>query len=80
MFKDDSINLTYKRLQLLETNDKSMQEGGRVKHKRFSIVIKRKCGKHFRMRLLLGDRVRSQRHETVCCTITLLAFTAIYIL
>lgn len=27
MFKDDSINLTYKRLQLLETNDKSMQEG-----------------------------------------------------
>ena len=25
MFKDDSINLTYKRLQLLETNDKSMK-------------------------------------------------------
>lgn len=28
MFKDDSINLTYKRLQLLETNDKSGREGG----------------------------------------------------
>lgn len=28
MFKDDSINLTYKRLQLQETSDKSVEEGG----------------------------------------------------
>lgn len=28
MFKDDSINLTYKRLQLLETNDKSIRGVG----------------------------------------------------
>lgn len=55
MFKDDSINLTYKRLQLLETNDKSMQEGGRVKCKRFTIVIKRKCRENFRIRFPLGD-------------------------
>lgn len=58
MFKDDSINLTYKRLQLLETNDKSVKEGekgvggGRVKWKRFKKEVKqRKC----RIRLPLGD-------------------------
>lgn len=54
MFKDDSINLTYKRLQLLETNDKSEQEGGRVKCKRLTEEFTQgKC----RIGLSLGDRI-----------------------
>lgn len=69
MFKDDSINLTYKRLQLLETNDKSMRRvGGRVKCKRFTVVQKGKMQRKCRIRLPLGDslRVRSQRHKAGC--------------
>lgn len=73
MFKDDSINLTYKRLQLLETNDKYMRGvggwgGGIVKCTRFTVVQKGKMQRKCRIRLPLGDflRVRSQRHKAVC--------------
>lgn len=46
MFKDDSINLTYKRLQSPETNDKSVKGlgwdgGGGTKYKQFNVVTHR---------------------------------------
>lgn len=41
MFKDDSINLTYKRQRLPETNDKTVRGGRGVTFKQFTVVIHR---------------------------------------
>lgn len=54
MFKDDSINLTYKRLQLLETNDTRVQEGSTVHYEGSTVALKQgKCT----IRLPVGDAI-----------------------